>query len=609
MNYRQHFYWALNPVQGEKSSEDFEDINRFFMGPAGENKQVMTLNNYKLYCAIPTKPTSLEHWSIFASPQWSAFIEGIFYESPFRINNPEEKSKLAQILVEKYRKYGADSLKELNGLFSGILIDHQNDQIISFVDRGGIRRVFAHRNGNSWKLSNNLYALTQFDSTPKELDIQSVFESLAVGFPIGTKTLIKDVIILPPGTATTLKASDIEKKCFLEFFERTEKPINETLETLNGAFDHFFSNIQPKLDNSIGLGLSGGFDSRILFGLIKKLDIQKYFVTCQPEIEVVKKFIPHFNDNTIEVTNDPSTLSDRYRNWIMTEGFAMAWGFIRMGEYLSRKTPFFATGLVGDAISGVFWKLLGAKDYKTALLNWQIKGEHINENLDASLAAQISGVNEEEYMNTMQTSYFGEFDSSGTTVSEYDQIFYHHIHNRCRKRLSIFNTSRSLYAVPLHPYFDNNVFNAYLKLPYSHLKDQYAHRSLIHYINPQLSNFRRAGGAPMKLKNFDRLKLLRRAAYVGRDIRTAYKTYSYTHSFGSELLDETYYTPIKEAGLFDFAALEKILNNSSTKIERRHVSKLLALSLFKQVYLDKTSSLTPEFKTVLDTFNPSIPGE
>ncbi|MFX0136357.1 MAG: hypothetical protein ACFFDN_22135, partial [Candidatus Hodarchaeota archaeon] len=286
--------------------------------------------------------------------------------------------------------------RSLNGTFSGFLMDHQTNKVISFVDRGGTRFIYAHRSGNSWKLSNNLFALTQLDYLSYKFDLQSVFEYLTLGFPIGHKTLLKDVILLSPGAVTILDYSSYNEKYYLEFFERIERPLNYSLNMLSKAFNQHFSNLEQKINNSIGIGFSGGFDSRILFGLLVKRNINRVVVTCEPEIDLVKKICLNFKETPIEVKSKPSTNSDRFKNWIMTDGSHLAWGFIRMGAYLAQKTPFFIIGALGDVLAGRFWKLLNRKDFKIATLSMQMNGNNSYENMSVPMTCKLVGVAEND---------------------------------------------------------------------------------------------------------------------------------------------------------------------------------------------------------------------
>ncbi|MFX0136356.1 MAG: hypothetical protein ACFFDN_22130 [Candidatus Hodarchaeota archaeon] len=164
-----------------------------------------------------------------------------------------------------------------------------------------------------------------------------------------------------------------------------------------------------------------------------------------------------------------------------------------------------------------------------------------------------------------------------------------------------FLSSSAFHTVPIYPYLDTHVFNAYLKLSYSQLKNQFAHRSFIQFINPELSNFPRYG-LPIKIKYLDSLNWLIRIAYIIRAFGKRYKKYYYSPSFNSKILEEPFFMSIYEIGLFDTAFLREILNDSSANISRNSLERLLALSLFKKVYIDKKIPSNPEFKSVLNIF-------
>src|SRR5262249_6846774 len=126
-------------------------------------------------------------------------VEGVFhddYES-HRIVEGEDPN-LARALADGIRATGERAIAGLNGTFAGCFIDLTAGSLMTFVDRLGTRDLYWRQAAGEVVVSSNLAAFRPLASM--KLDLESAFQFLTIGFPIGERTLLEGISIHPPAS-------------------------------------------------------------------------------------------------------------------------------------------------------------------------------------------------------------------------------------------------------------------------------------------------------------------------------------------------------------------------------------------------------------------------
>jgi len=104
-------------------------------------------------------------------------------------------------------RYQADDwtwLREASGVFSFAVLDHVRGRAVLATDRLGIRPLFFAHDGVGVAFASDLSALAPWGPRPPEIDHEALQEQVALGFPLGSRTLWRHVERVPPGSRLEL---------------------------------------------------------------------------------------------------------------------------------------------------------------------------------------------------------------------------------------------------------------------------------------------------------------------------------------------------------------------------------------------------------------------
>ena len=115
-------------------------------------------------------------------------------------------------LIGLYEERGLAALKELNGWFSGLLIDLERRQAILFNDRYGVGRIYVREEDSGILFSSQAKSLLAALPKLRKLDGRSLGEWLSCGCVLNNRSLFCGVSLLPPGSAWIFSANGVLKK-------------------------------------------------------------------------------------------------------------------------------------------------------------------------------------------------------------------------------------------------------------------------------------------------------------------------------------------------------------------------------------------------------------
>ncbi len=162
------------------------------------NKMIWASDGIAFGVWKPEAPLPLTSWSFHEGDDYLCFVEGVFYEDycghePLHGDDP----KLADLLVQNYKSEKELAIAALNGCFSGFLFHRQSSTLATFVDRLGVRALY-------WSCDQDLVVSSNLSAFKRlkvlKLDDDAAFQFLTIGFPIGERTLLRNVSIQLPCT-------------------------------------------------------------------------------------------------------------------------------------------------------------------------------------------------------------------------------------------------------------------------------------------------------------------------------------------------------------------------------------------------------------------------
>ncbi|HOD18137.1 MAG TPA: asparagine synthase-related protein [Candidatus Cloacimonadota bacterium] len=199
-------------------------------------------------------------------PDNSLFFQGYINHEGRLLYNEAAQEIIASFLQAKSP---ADLFAEINGSFQ--FIYRQGNKLYFSVDHFGGYSLFYRLQNSSLTLFDNPMLLPE----PGPLSDLNICTFLATGFTLGQNTVFKDLQECLPGTLYTydLKTEKLSFSRWFSYYAIDEKmPDNEILKSL---FDNLFPAVEA---GEYTLSLSGGIDSRLLFGVLlkQKIPFQTY---------------------------------------------------------------------------------------------------------------------------------------------------------------------------------------------------------------------------------------------------------------------------------------------------------------------------------------------
>lgn len=176
------------------------------------------------------------------------------------------KANSAEWLVRRYEERGEPFFAELNGLFSGLLIDERRRTAFLFNDRYGLERVYYHERPDEFLFASEAKALLRVRPELRDFDDRALAQMLAFGCTLDWRALFRDIRILPGGSLWSFEGRTPTKRTYFlpASWEAEPAPTLASYEilfeeTMRRTVPRYF---EPKC--AIGISLTGGLDTRML---------------------------------------------------------------------------------------------------------------------------------------------------------------------------------------------------------------------------------------------------------------------------------------------------------------------------------------------------------
>lgn len=170
-------------------------------------------------------------------------------------------------LVHLYEEKGEAFVGELNGMFSGVLLDNARGHLLLFNDRYGMGRFYCFRGKDEFLFSTEAKALLKIRRDLRVMDIEALAQLFVCDCPLGKRTLFRGVELLPPGSILAFRNGvPTGLKRYFDVAEWEQQPalengafLDELRVTFHRILNRYFRARQP-----IALSLTSGLDSRAI---------------------------------------------------------------------------------------------------------------------------------------------------------------------------------------------------------------------------------------------------------------------------------------------------------------------------------------------------------
>ncbi len=176
-------------------------------------------------------------------------------------------------LLDAYRQNGPSFVGDLNGLFSGMLLDSKARRALLFVDRYASERIYYHQVDGLLYFASEAKALLAVLPELRVFDPDGVAEFLAFGSCRGTRTLFKGISRLAGASLWAFDSGGVAAR--QTYFDPTEweclEPLTE--DQFESAFVETARSVIPQYaqaESDIGFSITGGLDTRMILACLSR---------------------------------------------------------------------------------------------------------------------------------------------------------------------------------------------------------------------------------------------------------------------------------------------------------------------------------------------------
>lgn len=176
-----------------------------------------------------------------------------------------------EVILKSYIEYGAEILKDYNGIYAFAIYCPQKKELFIARDKMGVKPFFYAERDSSFIFASELKTLLLHPKIKPEIDINSVAELLFIG-PGRTPGcgVFKDVYELKPGFSGYFTINGLETNNYFKIkdaknTDSTEKVVEKVKFLVGDAIEK-----QLVSDVPVGTFLSGGLDSSIISSVAAK---------------------------------------------------------------------------------------------------------------------------------------------------------------------------------------------------------------------------------------------------------------------------------------------------------------------------------------------------
>jgi asparagine synthase (glutamine-hydrolysing) len=189
-----------------------------------------------------------------------------------RFSSPQSRS--VGRLLRHYDCERDDWVRQLNGLFSGLLIDRRRRRALLFNDRYGVERVYVHEAQDGTYFASEAKALLAVIPAVRSFDEDGVAEFLAFGCPLNGRSLFRGIRVLEGGSTWSFDRTSCKKTRYF-FSEEWEHQPALGSEEFQEEFERRFKRVLPHYFDGVhrvGVSLTGGLDSRMIMACLPSLE-------------------------------------------------------------------------------------------------------------------------------------------------------------------------------------------------------------------------------------------------------------------------------------------------------------------------------------------------
>jgi len=176
-------------------------------------------------------------------------------------------------IIARYDEAGDGTFAELNGWFSGVLLDLRHGKVVLFNDRFGLARIYYCEEGSVFYFASEAKSLLAILPHLRQLDVQGLGEQFSCGCVLQNRTLFQNISLLPGGSMWTfVPGRDVKKRSYFDCADWESQELLDPKEYQERMLE-VFSRVLPRYfsgEQQVAVSLTGGLDSRMIMACSPK---------------------------------------------------------------------------------------------------------------------------------------------------------------------------------------------------------------------------------------------------------------------------------------------------------------------------------------------------
>ncbi len=213
-----------------------------------------------------------------------------------------------EVIVHLYEEDGIDCLQSLRGMFAFALWDVQARKLLLCRDRFGIKPLYYHLSSSGLSFASEQKSVLASGQVYRTADLSAVRDIFRFGFPVGDKTLIKDIRSLPPAHYMIYEGGRCTIRPYWDarFSDGKTSSSDRELDKPEWWAEAFLEKLRESVrlhlrsDMPVGVWLSPGIDSNSITRLM-----------CELVDNTIHCFSVSFPGSNLDEISRKSTLTDR----------------------------------------------------------------------------------------------------------------------------------------------------------------------------------------------------------------------------------------------------------------------------------------------------------
>jgi asparagine synthase (glutamine-hydrolysing) len=205
-------------------------------------------------------------------------FQGEHFSSPAQLTRLGEtasgaRSRNALQLLAMYEVYGPNFYVELNGWFSGIVLDRRRNIATLFNDRYAMGRIYYHESDDEFVFASEAKSLLRVRPRLKRLCEETLAEHLRYNCVLNNRTLFSGIRLLPHASAWSFENGTLsQRRQYFEFGEWERQPeldpdefFRQWAQTVSDTFPRYADE-----GERVALSMTAGLDTRLILASLRE---------------------------------------------------------------------------------------------------------------------------------------------------------------------------------------------------------------------------------------------------------------------------------------------------------------------------------------------------